>query len=193
MTTDPLDAPALARFADLTVQVAPPIEVGPVGHGQRRVIPILGGSCVGRDWSARVLPGGADFLRVGGKDLDGALMTVAPVLVAEQLPDSNPVKAPGVDYVKRYEAKHGAGSRSLFGATAWDAQLWLNAAIPVALKKVQPGTEAFRLGLRDAIEVLKEFVGSQGVFNLSATDHNGVDERSQVMVKVEGGAWKLVK
>ena len=61
MTTDPLDAPALARFADLTVQVAPPIEVGAVGHGQRRVIPILGGSCVGRDWSARVLPGGADF------------------------------------------------------------------------------------------------------------------------------------
>ena len=64
-----------------------------------------------------------DFLRVGGKELDGSYMTVAPVLVAEQLPDSNPVKAPGVDYVKRYEAKHGAGSRSLFGATAWDAQL----------------------------------------------------------------------
>ena len=61
MTTDPLDAPALARFADLTVQVAPPIEVGAVGHGQRRVIPILGGSCVARDWSARVLAGGADF------------------------------------------------------------------------------------------------------------------------------------
>lgn len=38
-------------------------------------------------------------------------MTVAPVLVAEQLPDANPVKAPGVDYVKRYEAKYGAGSR----------------------------------------------------------------------------------
>ena len=61
MTTDPLDAPALARFADLTVQVGAPIEVGAVGHGQRRVIPILGGSCVARDWSARVLPGGADF------------------------------------------------------------------------------------------------------------------------------------
>ena len=61
MTTDPLDAPTLLRFADLTVQVALPIEVGAVGHGQRRVIPILGGSCVGRDWSARVLPGGADF------------------------------------------------------------------------------------------------------------------------------------
>jgi branched-chain amino acid transport system substrate-binding protein len=135
----------------------------------------------------------ADFLRVGGKDLDGSLMTVAPVLVAEQLPDSNASKVPGVDYVKRYEAKYGAGSRSLFGATAWDAQLWLNAAIPVALKKGAPGTAEFRTALRDAIEGLREFVGTQGVFNLGDKDHNGVDARSQVMVKVEGGQWKLVK
>jgi hypothetical protein len=56
-----LGAPALERFADLTVEVGAPIEVGAVGHGTRRVIPILGGTCVGRDWSARVLAGGADF------------------------------------------------------------------------------------------------------------------------------------
>ena len=58
---DPLAAPLLDRFADLTVQVGAPIEVGAVGHGTRRVIPILGGTCTARDWSARVLPGGADF------------------------------------------------------------------------------------------------------------------------------------
>jgi len=58
---DPLAAPLLARFADLSVQVGAPIEVGAVGHGTRRVIPILGGTCTARDWSARVLPGGADF------------------------------------------------------------------------------------------------------------------------------------
>jgi branched-chain amino acid transport system substrate-binding protein len=135
----------------------------------------------------------ADFLRIGGKELDGSFMTVAPVLVADQLPDANPVRAPGVDYVKRYEARHGAGSRSLFGATAWDAQLWLGAAIPAALKKGAPGSAEFRLALRDALEGLKEFVGTQGVFNLSATDHNGVDARSQVLVKVEAGQWKLVR
>lgn len=56
-----LTPPPLARFADLSVQVALPIEVGAVGHGTRRVIPIQGGTCVARDWSARVLPGGADF------------------------------------------------------------------------------------------------------------------------------------
>ena len=58
---DPLAAPRLARFADLSVQVGAPIEVGAVGHGVRRLIPILGGTCTSRDWSARVLPGGADF------------------------------------------------------------------------------------------------------------------------------------
>jgi hypothetical protein len=56
-----LDAPTLRPFADLRVEVGAPIEVGAVGHGQRRVIPILGGTCRARDWTARVLPGGADF------------------------------------------------------------------------------------------------------------------------------------
>ena len=56
-----LGAPPLRRFADLTVEVGAPVEVGAVGHGTRRVIPILGGGCVGDGWSARVLAGGADF------------------------------------------------------------------------------------------------------------------------------------
>ncbi len=58
---DPLAAPGLARFADLSVQVGAPIEVGDTGRGVRRLIPILGGTCVARDWTARVLGGGADF------------------------------------------------------------------------------------------------------------------------------------
>ena len=58
---DPLAAPTLARFADLEVEVGAPIEVGRVAGGLRRLIPIVGGRCRGRDFSARVLPGGADF------------------------------------------------------------------------------------------------------------------------------------
>ena len=53
--------PTLVSFADLVVEVGAPMEVGAVGHGVRRVIPILGGAVTGRDWSARVLPAGADF------------------------------------------------------------------------------------------------------------------------------------
>ena len=53
--------PTLQFFADLSVQVDRPQEVGATVHGQRRVIPILGGEVQGQGWSARVLPGGADF------------------------------------------------------------------------------------------------------------------------------------
>lgn len=132
-----------------------------------------------------------DFLRVGGKDLEGGYMTVAPVLVAEQLPDASPVKRPALDFVQRFEAKYGAGSRSLFAATMWDALLIVQQSAGVAVKKARPGTPEFRSALRDTIEGLREFVGSQGVFNMGPADHNGVDQRSQVMVRIEGGTWKL--
>ena len=132
-----------------------------------------------------------DFLRVGGKSLEGSFMTVAPVLVAEQLPPSNPTRTQAVDFVNRFEKAHGPGSRSLFAATAWDALLIVQQAAREAMKKARPGTPEFRAALRDAIEGLKDFVGSEGVYNMSPTDHNGVDTRSQVMVKIENGTWKL--
>jgi hypothetical protein len=56
-----LPSPTLNFFADLSVQVAPPQEVGRTARGLRRLIPILGGEAVGTGWRARVLPGGADF------------------------------------------------------------------------------------------------------------------------------------
>lgn len=56
-----LPAPGLLHFADLTVEVGAPIEIGDVGRGVRRLIPINGGRCIARDWTARVLPGGTDF------------------------------------------------------------------------------------------------------------------------------------
>ena len=56
-----LPTPPLKFFADLSVQVDKPQEVGQTHHGMRRLIPILGGQVQGQDWAARVLPGGADF------------------------------------------------------------------------------------------------------------------------------------
>ncbi|VTU24426.1 leucine ABC transporter subunit substrate-binding protein LivK [Variovorax sp. SRS16] len=135
----------------------------------------------------------ADFLRVGGKGVEGGYMTVGPVLVAEQLPDSSVLKKPALDYVKRYEAANGTGSRSLFGASAWTAVMWLEAAVPQALKKAKPGTVEFRTALRDALESMKEVVTPEAVFSMSETNHNGSDQRSQVLVRIVDGAWKLQK
>ncbi|RZJ14127.1 MAG: branched-chain amino acid ABC transporter substrate-binding protein, partial [Haliea sp.] len=59
-----------------------------------------------------------------------------------------------------------------------------------ALKKAKPGTAEFRAALRDALEATKEVSGAHGVFNMSATDHLGLDQRARVMVKIENGTWK---
>jgi branched-chain amino acid transport system substrate-binding protein len=132
-----------------------------------------------------------DFLRVCGKDCEGTLLPAGPVLVAGQLPDSNPIKKVAMDYVGKYESAHGKGSVSTFGAHAWDAGLLLQNAIPAALKKAQPGSKEFRVALRDALEGLKNVTVSHGIVNMSAQDHLGFDQRARVMVKVEGGTWKL--
>jgi branched-chain amino acid transport system substrate-binding protein len=131
----------------------------------------------------------ADFLRVGGKAVEGSFMTVAPVLVGDQLPDSNPIKKVAVDFLKKSDANFGVQNRSLFGATAWDALLIADAAARDALKVAKPGTMEFRSAIRDSIERLKGYVGTEGVYTMSPQDHNGVDERSQVMIKIENGKW----
>lgn len=134
-----------------------------------------------------------DFLRVCGKVCDGTLMPVGPLLVAEQLPDSNPVKKSALVYKTAYETRYGAGSLSTFGGHAWDAGQMLNAAIPVALKTAQPGSDAFRAALRTALEGIHDLPVSQGVMNITAQDHNGLDTRARVMVEIVDGKWVLQK
>lgn len=134
-----------------------------------------------------------DFLRVCGKDCEGTFLPAGPVLVAAQLPADNPIKKVAADYVAKYEAAHGKGNTSTFGAHAWDAGLLLSNAVPVALKKAKPGSKEFRAALRDALEGLKNVTVSHGIVNMSAQDHLGFDQRARVMVKVEDGDWKLIK
>lgn len=131
-----------------------------------------------------------DFLRIGGKDVEGTFLPAGPVLVVDQLPADHPAKKSAKDYVTKYEAAFGKGSVSTFGGHAWDAGLLLQAAIPVALKKAQPGTPQFRAALRDALEGVKELPAAHGVFTMSPNDHLGLDQRARVMVKIDNGTWK---
>ncbi|MBC7502353.1 MAG: ABC transporter substrate-binding protein [Herminiimonas sp.] len=132
-----------------------------------------------------------DFLRVCGKDCEGTWLPAGPLLVADQLPDSNPVKKSALTYKAVYEKAYGAGSVSTFGGHAWDAGLLLAAAVPQALKKGQPGTKEFKAALRDALEATRNLATAHGVVNMGPTDHLGLDQRARVMVKVVDGKWKL--
>ncbi len=131
-----------------------------------------------------------DFLRVVGKDGNGTILPAGPMLVYEQLPDTNPIKKVAREYITAYEKRF--GTRSTFGGHAYDTYLLLNATIPQALKKGKPGTKEFRTALRDALETAN-VVATHGVFVMTPNDHNGLDNRARVMVRIDNGKWTLVK
>jgi len=130
-----------------------------------------------------------DFLRVGGKEVEGTFFPTGPAVVAKQLPDSNPVKKVALEFTQRYEAAYGANTMTQFAADAWGAYMLLANAIPQALKAGKPGTAQFRTALRSALENTKNLTVPQGVINMNATDHVGLDQRSRVMGKIIGNKF----
>ena len=82
---------------------------------------------------------------------------------------------------------------SPFAGYSYDAMLLLKAAIPAALQAGQPGTEEFRVALRDALEKTHELVGRQRRLQMTPTNHNGQDARAAVLVEVKDGAWRAVQ
>jgi len=132
-----------------------------------------------------------DFIKLGKEKVEGTVLAAGPMLVIDEIPDSNPTKKVAQQYIAAYEKQFGS-KPATFGANTWDGGLLLQRAIPAALKAGKPGTEAFRVGLRDALEKERDVVGTQGVFNMSPENHNGMDERARVLVVVREGKFRLL-
>ncbi len=114
------------------------------------------------------------------------------MLVIDDVSADDPIKRVASGYMSAYEKQFGVRPAT-FGANTYDAGLLLQQALPVALKVAKPGTEAFRVALRDALEQEKDVIGCQGVFNMSATNHNGMDERARVLIVVKDGKFRLLE
>lgn len=132
------------------------------------------------------------FLRIGGKALDGAILPVGPVVVWDKLPAEHPSRALAAEYAQAYEKVNGPSSLSPFGAYLYDAAQLLEAAAPKALAEAKPGSAEFRSALRTAMENAKGVVGTHGVYNLSADDHFGHDQRGRTLVTVKDQQWVLL-
>ena len=132
-----------------------------------------------------------DFIRLGKDKVEGTVLAAGPMLVIDEISDSNPTKKVARAYIGAYEQRFGT-KPATFGANTWDAGLLLERAIPLALKVAKPGTGAFRSALRDALEQETDVVGCQGVFDMSASNHNGMDERARVLVTVKDGRFRLL-
>ena len=133
------------------------------------------------------------FLRVGGAQVEGTIAVTGPVVVYDQLPDNVPSRGPATAFMKALIEKFGPDAVSPFAGYSEDAFLLLQSAIPRAMKTAAPGTEEFRSALRDNLEKTHDLVGTHGVYSMTPTNHNGMDDRARVLVQAVDGQWKLIQ
>jgi branched-chain amino acid transport system substrate-binding protein len=133
-----------------------------------------------------------EFIKLGGKDVEGVIFSGEPFTIANDLEETSPFRKIANEYLTRYEnANHAPGN--IFGAHLYDSFVLLRNAIPNALKAGKPGTPEFRSALRDQLEKTKEVYLNNGLSNMTPTDHNGYEPSSVFFIKVENGAFHLVK
>jgi branched-chain amino acid transport system substrate-binding protein len=132
-----------------------------------------------------------DFIRLGGKAVEGTVMAASLMLVLDEISDGNPSKKVALDYIAAYQKVYNT-KPATFGANVYDAGLLLQVAVPEALKKGKPGTPEFRSALRDALEQTRELVATQGVYNMTPADHSGFDKRGRVLMQLKDGMWHLI-
>ena len=131
-----------------------------------------------------------DFLRVGGKMLNGSYAAQSPVIVADELPNGYPTKKAAMEWLHLYTAKYGPPAP--YAAYPWDTIKILDVAVPAALKTgAKPGTVQFREALRTALEHVHGVVGAAAIYSMSPTDHVGINALGMSVLKIQDGKWKL--
>jgi branched-chain amino acid transport system substrate-binding protein len=129
--------------------------------------------------------GNLEYVKAAGDAAEGILFPAGRLLVAAELPAKHPQKALLVAYGQSYEKRYREPA-STFGGHAYDALLILDAAIKKA-GSAEPEK------VRAAVEELRGLVGTAGVFNFSATDHNGLTIDAFEMLTVKNGKFVIAK
>ncbi len=126
-----------------------------------------------------------EYIKLSGGAAEGVRLPAGALLVADTLPANDPQRAVLVSYKKDYES-HYKSDVSTFGGHAWDGLMLTVEAI-----KKAGGTDKAKV--RDALEGIHGFVGIDGVFNMSPTDHMGLNLSAFRMLEIKDGNWTLVK
>ncbi|MGE5893516.1 MAG: ABC transporter substrate-binding protein, partial [bacterium] len=128
--------------------------------------------------------GNIQYVKTAGAAAEGVIFPAGRLLVADTLSDKNPQKPVLADYKKKYEAKY-KEEVSTFGGHGYDALM----VLVRALKEAGPDEEK----VRTAIENMKGFIGTGGVFNFSPEDHNGLDINAFEMLTVKEGKFTVLE
>lgn len=124
------------------------------------------------------------FIELAGEAAEGVRLPAAALVVAEQLPDSDPQKAVLLEYKNKYEAEH--GPVSTFGGHAYDGLF-------IALNAIERAGSLDKEQIRAEIENTRGFIGTGGVFNMSPEDHLGLDLDAFKMLEIQNGDWTIVE
>ena len=125
------------------------------------------------------------YIELAGAASEGVRLPGPLLVVADQLPDSDPLKAAALEYADTFKELTGKDV-STFGGYSYDALLLIADAIKRA------GSAEAR-AIRDALESTTNLPGVTGMFTMSAEDHLGIDESSLYLVDVKDGNWVLAE
>jgi branched-chain amino acid transport system substrate-binding protein len=125
------------------------------------------------------------YIKLAGEASEGVRLPAAATLVAEKLPDNDPLKQVAMAYKTKYEKQTGEPV-STFGGHMYDALMILTQAMARA-------KSTDKAKVRDEIEKTTGFVGTGGTVNMSPTDHLGLDLTAFRMLEIKNGDWTLVQ
>lgn len=125
------------------------------------------------------------FIKGADGAAEGVRLPAAALVVVDALPNNHPQKAAASAYKAMYESKTG-DSISSFGGHAYDGLM-------IAVQAMERAGSSDKAKVLAEIENTKNFNGVDGIYNMSSTDHLGLDEKSFVMVEVSNGGWKMLK
>jgi len=126
-----------------------------------------------------------EFLKLAGPAAEGVRLPSPAQLIPEKLPANDPQKPVVTAYEKAYKAAY-KQDVSTFGGYAYDGLM-------LAVDAIKRANSTDKAKVRDALEATKGFVGTSGTFNMSATDHMGLDLSSFRMLEIKGGDWVIVQ
>jgi len=128
--------------------------------------------------------GNLKYVQLAGPAAEGIIFPAGPLLAADTLPDNHPQKKLLLEYRDAYEKKYGDPA-STFGGHAYDATM-------LVIKAIELGGPS-REGIRDGLEKVKGYVGTAGIFNLSPTNHVGLDKTAFEILTVKNGKFVLLQ
>lgn len=124
------------------------------------------------------------YIELAGVDnAEGVILPAGKLAIFDKLSKKDPQAKILSDYNATYKKTFNVEA-STFGGYAYDAFLMIGEALK---KGATPDK------LRDGLEAIRKLVSVSGIFNMSATDHNGLDLSAFEMVKIVKGDWEIAK